>query len=131
MSRLKRLAAKLTKQKFKNIVIENGFIPLDRSGNYNYVLTQVNTENFNDLTEELIQQLNDSGKYNCWVSLIEINPNAPFSMNSLPIYGSVNSFITQWLYYTPEGAMDQDLSDRGMKLLSRANEYIQVQENNA
>lgn len=129
MTRLKKLAtltkeSKLSKKKFIETVLQNGYITIDQ-GQYFFVVTQINKENFPDMDEKLEEQLNNEGKYNGWIGFIDNNSQAPFSVQALPIYGSYQSFITEYVKYTAEGAAEYDLSDRQMQLLKRANEYLE------
>ena len=116
--------SKLTKKSFKQVVLENGSIPIGTDGSLYFIITQVNTENFPDMTEKLIKQLKDENKYNSWIGIIDCLNQGPYNMSSLPIYGDPNKYVTHHFTYSAEEAIDLALGDRQMKLLKRANEHI-------
>lgn len=128
MNRLKKLAGNnLNRQTFKQITLDNGFIPIDENGELNFVVTQINIENFNDISPNLQEQLENENKYNSWIGFISYEKQSPYSVQMLPIYGNSQEYITRWFTNTAEEAIDQCLNDRSMKLLKRANTY---RENN-
>jgi len=114
----------LDRQSFKQQVLNNGYITIDSDGALNYVVTKINDNNFRDINPTLKKQLEDEGKYNSWIGFIT-SEQAPYSIQCLPIYGSATRYITKWFTNTAEQAIDQDLRDKQMGLLQRANKYIE------
>lgn len=119
--------AKLNRNSLKKQVLDNGFIIIDKDGEYKFVVAQINNEIFNDMSSKLITQLKDEGKYNSWIGFIEYKNQVSYSTQMLPIYGNSKNYVTKWFTNTPEEAIDQCLRDRQMGLLKRANDY---KENN-
>jgi hypothetical protein len=113
---------KLTKKTFTQIVIDNGSIPIDKDGDLTFVVAQINEENFRDINSLFKEQLEAEGKYNSWISFIT-SEQAPYSISSLPIYGSAEKYVTKWFRDTPEKTIERDLNDKWMGLLKRANAY--------
>lgn len=117
---------KLDRQSLKQHVINNECITIDKDGACNFVVTQINDENFKDISPMLKQQLEDEGKYNSYIGFITFEKQAPYSTQMLPIYGNSQSYVMQWFTNTAEQAIDQCLNDRQMKVLKRANDYINI-----
>lgn len=115
---------KLTRGSFIKQVLNEGSINIDNDGKYIFVVTRINNENFKDVTPKLQQQLEDEGKYNSWIGFITYNEEGPYSTNMLPIFGDPNKYVTKWFTNTPEESIDQNLRDRQIGLLKRANEYL-------
>lgn len=117
---------KLNKKSIKEYLLNNKYINLDNDGQCNFIVTQVNEENFCDINPKLKQQLEDEGKYNSWIGFITYGNQHPYSIQALPIYGSSQQYITKWFTNEIETTIDQCLNDRQMKLLKRANDYIKI-----
>lgn len=113
----------MNKQSFKQQVLNKGYINLDKDGECIFVVTQINDDNFKDISPKLKQQLEDEGKYNSWIGFITFNTQLPYSVRMLPIYGNSQSYVTKWFTESAEEAINQCLSDRQMRLLKRANNY--------
>lgn len=127
MSRLKKVIGKdnkLNRQSFKQFVLDNNCITIDANGGCNFVVTQINDENFTDISPNLKQQLEDEGKYDSWIGFITFEKNPPYSVQMLPIYGNSQAYVTKWFTDTAEETIDQWLRDRQAQLLERANDYI-------
>ncbi len=120
---------KLTRNKFKQIVLDKGSITIDKDGRYKFVLAKLN-DNDIAMTSKFKEQLENEGLYdNSWVGFItNSRENAPYRMDWLPIFGSSDKYITKWLTHSPESAIDAMLSDRQIALLKRANEYYSLTE---
>jgi hypothetical protein len=115
----------MNRKSFKDFVLKNHCITIDKDGEYTFVVTQINDKNFRDIDPLFQQQLKDEGKYNLWIGFIT-SEQAPYSIQCLPIYGSATRYITKWFTNTAEQAIDQCLKDREIKLLQRANNYLEV-----
>lgn len=127
MSRLKKIAGasnKLNKQSFKQYVLNNGHITIDEDGRDDFVVIQINNENFKDISPAFKRQLEDEGKYNSWIGFITFEKQPPYTVQMLPIYGNSQKYVTKWFTNTADEAIDQCLSDKQMQLLKRANDYI-------
>lgn len=118
----------MDKQSFKQHVLNNDYIILDKDGACSFVVTQINDENFNDISPKLRQQLENEGKYNLWIGFVTFGTQRLYSIQMLPIYGNSQSYVTSWFTNTAEEAIYQCLNDRQMKLLKRANTYIENSE---
>lgn len=99
----------------------NGIVPID-DGNMFYVVTQVNDSTFDNLPDQLKEQLKSEGKTNYYVAFITSN-RIPFSIDILPIYGSADKFVTKWFYYDMDEAIQSDLRDKWMGLYKRIKSY--------
>ena len=119
------MAKKLTKKSFIQLALENGKVMLDKEGDINFVVTQINDTNFNDISPKLMEQLKNENKYNLWIGFITSKMQAPYSIQSLPIFGNSNRYILKHFQNSAENAINDDLNDRSIKLLKRANEYIE------
>ena len=116
---------KLTKKSFIKLVAQNKNIIIDKEGDLNFVVTQINDTNFNDISPKLMQQLKNENKYNSWIGFITSKMQAPYSIQSLPIFGNSQHYILGYFKNSAENAIEQSLNDKPIHLLKRANEYIQ------
>jgi hypothetical protein len=116
---------KFDKKSIKQHILSNGFVTIDKDGGCYFVVTQINDENFNDISPMLKQQLEDEGKYNSWIGFTAFKAQVPYSVQMLPIYGNSKKYVTKWFTDTAEEAINQDLNDRQFGLLKRANDYIE------
>lgn len=114
---------KLNKRSLMEHVLHNGCIAIDSDGRCNFVVTQINDENFSDISPTFKQQLEDEGKYNSWIGFITLG-GPPYSVQWLPIYGDSQRYVTKWFNSKAETAIEQNLNDNQMRLLKRANDYI-------
>ena len=116
----------ITKDQLKKIVLDNGYIPIDnRKDNLYYVVAKINDDNFGDIPPKLKEQLKDEGLYNrAYIGFMSYSAKPPYTVQMLPIYGDSKRYVTKWFTSNPGAAIDHDLSERYMKLLKRANEYI-------
>lgn len=113
---------KLTSKTLKEIVMNNGYIQIDED--LVYLVIQINDDNFENINEKLKKQLLEENKYNTWIGFIKNELKDKYDIQSLPIYGDPNKYVTKWFASTPEKAIDRDLRDRGMRLLKRANDFM-------
>ena len=100
-------------------VVENGYIHID-GGDTIYVLTQINDENFADISPLLREQLKRDNKWNTWITLYTGQLKEKYSVTTLPIYGKPDRYVTKWFKNNREEVIMTDLKDRSMKLLKRA-----------
>lgn len=100
-------------------VLENGHIQID-NGNTVYVLTQINEENFENISPELEEQLKKENKWNTWITLYTGKLKDKYSVTLLPIFGNSEKYVTKWFKNNREEVIMTDLKDRSMKLLKRA-----------
>lgn len=121
---MKQIIQKLDKQSFKQQVLQNNHITIDKDGGCNFVVAQINDENFGDITPKLKQQLEEEGKYNWWIGFLVSKVEQPYTVQLLPIYGDSKKYVTKWFTKTAEEAIEIDLKDRQMELLKRANSYL-------
>lgn len=121
---MKQTIQKLNKQSFKQEVLQNGYITLDKDGGYSFVVAQINEENFSDITPKLKQQLEEEGKYNWWIGFLTSKVEQPYTVQLLPIYGDSKKYVTKWFAKTAEEAIEIDLKDKQTELLKRANSFI-------
>jgi hypothetical protein len=126
MKRLLKQAVnnKIDRNTFKQTVLNNGYIQLDSDGKYFYIVTEINDQNFNDISPKLKEQLENEGKYGSYIGFVDSKNTPLYSVQMLPIYGNSQSYVTKWFTDTAEEAIDNDLRSRQMALLKRANEYI-------
>lgn len=100
-------------------VIDDGHIWID-NGETVYVLTQVNEENFEDISPELKEQLKRENKWNTWITICASQLKNKYSVKLLPIYGQSDKYTTKWFTSSKEESIMKDLKDRNMQLLKRA-----------
>lgn len=115
---------KLDKKSIRQHVLSNGYITIDKDGGCQFIVIQINDENFNDMNPQLKQQLIDEGKYNSWIGFMTSKKEFPHSIQMLPIYGNSQRYVTKWFTKTALESIDQSLSDRQIRLLKRANDYL-------
>ena len=76
----------------------------------------------------LKQNLKEDGLYNnLYIGMyIDENKKPPYSILTLPIYGSRDRYITKWFHRTKEEAIKDSISKAGgqISLLDIANEYL-------
>ena len=105
----------------------NNSIPLDNDGTCYYTVVQVNSDNFIDLDNSIIEQLKKEHKYNYYVSFCSMEKNCLHS-EMLPIYGDPKKYITKWFFATKEECIQKDLNDRSMCLYKRIMEFKENKE---
>lgn len=113
---------KLTNKTFKEVVMNDGHIQIEE--NLVYLVIQINDDNFENINEKFKEQLSEENKYNMWIGFITNELKDKYDIQSLPIYGDPNKYVTKWFASTPEKAIDSDLRNRSMQLLKRANDFI-------
>lgn len=96
-------------------------ISLD-GGDSIFTVQKVNDDNLK-LTPKLKQQLQDEGLYdNSYIGfIVGSGASAPFDQDYLPIYGSSKAYVTKWFTNTVKDAVNQNLKDKNMQLIQRAN----------
>lgn len=117
---------KLSRAEFIDTVLSKGYIALDnKQYTLYYVVTEVNDTNFDDMSTKLRDQLETEGLYdNSYIGFLSYSSNPPYTVQMLPIYGNPNKYVTRWFTDSAKQAIEQDLKDRQIGLLSRANKYI-------
>lgn len=117
MKRLKVASSKIDKQSLIEKVLDNGYIEID-NGQSRFVVTQINDQNFFNISEKFKTQLEAEGKYDSWIGFIASNP-APYDTQVLPIFGSATSYVTKWFTNTAEESIEMSLKDKQLNLLNR------------
>ena len=79
----------------------NNIIQLDSDGTSYYTVIQVNSDNFVDLPNVLIEQLKKEHKYNWYVSIFSMEKDCLRSI-LLPIWGDPKKYVTKWFFETKE-----------------------------
>lgn len=112
------------------LMTESGFVnkasrgPVPIGKGIYYIATKVNSINF-DLNSELECQLIKEGKYDqSYIGFVTREKAIPYSLNNLPIYGSLEGYNIE--HFKPGLIMTilEDLKDKDMSLLERANSWL-------
>lgn len=106
----------MNKQKFMQEILKNGQIELEN--NLKYVVVTANEKNI-EMNEGFKKALKEDGRYGAYIGFVTFEKQAPYSMDSLPIYGGQNGYVTKWFTHDFKTAIETDLKDRKMKLLKR------------
>lgn len=113
----------MNKRQFIEKVKNEGFVILDKDGNTRFYCVKVNKDNFNDMPEKLVEQLEKAGMYdNCYVPIIT-EEQPPFGYILLPVFGNNDKYVLDNFYRNEEDAIKSYLNVRSIALLKRANEF--------
>lgn len=110
---------KSTKIKLIDNIKKQGYIAIDK-GELFYNVTLVNDSNFPNMTKKLKAQLLEENLYGTsYIGHIDRSNKPPFSMETLPIFGNSNKYVTKWFKSSEIEAVNVDLKDKYLGLLKR------------
>lgn len=115
-------ASLISKKKIFDMIKSDGYIKLDDG--YYYVCCKLNEENW-DFTgyESFLEQIKKEGLYNrVYASAVVKQLNSKYPVDSLPIFGDSNRWVTKWFSSDFDATIKQDFSkSSGMGLTKRVN----------
>ena len=102
--------------------------PVEIDNSLFYVVIKVNSTNFN-LNKALKSQLEKERKYDeTYVGFITRERTIPYSVENLSVYGDSKQYVTKHFNQGLVGVIIDDLKDKDLNLLERANSWLSKED---